>query len=101
MADPASTPTRKSVSLPAELWKKIEDFRFGNRVPTESEAIRRLIEAGLVAAEAVTVDDLIADLRNRQHSDLAEMIFMARLEITDPKEAERLHTVRHLGPPKF
>ncbi len=41
--------TRKIVSLPAHLAKAIENFRFGERVSTEAEAIRRLIEAGLEA----------------------------------------------------
>ena len=41
--------TRKIVSLPAQLAKAIEDFRFGERISTEAEAIRRLIEAGLDA----------------------------------------------------
>jgi metal-responsive CopG/Arc/MetJ family transcriptional regulator len=44
--------TRKIVSLPAHLAKAIEDFRFGERISTEAEAIRRLIEAGLEAQKA-------------------------------------------------
>lgn len=47
MEDAPAPAPRKSVSLPADLWKKVEDYRFNNRVPTESEAIRRLIELGL------------------------------------------------------
>jgi hypothetical protein len=39
--------TRKIVSLPAELAQAIEDYRFTNRLKTEAEAIRQLIEAGL------------------------------------------------------
>lgn len=30
-----------------ELLKRIEDFRFDNRIPTRSEAIRRLLEEAL------------------------------------------------------
>ena len=41
---------RKIVSLPADLAKAVEDFRFENRITTESEAMRRLIELGLRAA---------------------------------------------------
>jgi metal-responsive CopG/Arc/MetJ family transcriptional regulator len=41
---------RKLVSLPHELLAAIEDYRFANRIKTESEAIRRLIELGLEAA---------------------------------------------------
>ena len=43
------TTVRKLVSLPRPMVKAIEDYRFANRVSTESEAIRRLIEAGLRA----------------------------------------------------
>ena len=35
------------VSLPPETWRKVEDYRFDNRINTESGAIRRLIDAGL------------------------------------------------------
>lgn len=42
---------RKMVTLPQDLWEKVTDFRFDNRINTESEAIRRLIELGLQAAE--------------------------------------------------
>lgn len=40
---------RKIFSLPETLWAEIENFRFAHRVKTESEAIRRLVEAGLHA----------------------------------------------------
>ena len=32
-----------------KLIQKIEDFRYGNRIPSRSEAIRLLVEAGLKA----------------------------------------------------
>lgn len=38
---------RKLVSLPPDLAQAIEDYRFAQRINSESEAIRRLIEAGL------------------------------------------------------
>ena len=44
---PKSMVTRKIVSLPAALAQAIEDYRFSNRLKTEAEAIRRLIEVGL------------------------------------------------------
>jgi hypothetical protein len=44
--------TRKIVSLPAELAQAIEDYRFANRMKTEAEAIRRLIELGLGKARS-------------------------------------------------
>lgn len=51
MSETTSPPARKSVSLPAELWGHVDAYRFGNRITTESEAIRRLIELGLEAAK--------------------------------------------------
>jgi len=47
MAVNPETTARKLVSLPHELVKQIQDFRFENRIPSESEAIRRLITVGL------------------------------------------------------
>ena len=38
---------RKVVSLPEDLAKRLEDFRFNNRIKSEAEAMRRLIELGL------------------------------------------------------
>ena len=40
---------RKVVSLPAALAEAIDDYRFDERIKTEAEAVRRLIEAGLAA----------------------------------------------------
>jgi len=45
------TTVRKLVSLPKAMVQAIEDFRFGERIKTESEAIRRLIELGLKASD--------------------------------------------------
>jgi hypothetical protein len=39
--------SRKMVSLPAELAEQVEDYRFANRLKTEADAIRRLIQLGL------------------------------------------------------
>ena len=47
---------RKTVSLPASVWRQIEDFQFGNRLKRETEAIRRLIDLGLDAASAKASD---------------------------------------------
>jgi hypothetical protein len=52
MARPRTGDTRKMVTLPAELAKAIEDYRFNSRLNTEAEAIRRLIELGLKAHES-------------------------------------------------
>jgi hypothetical protein len=43
---------RKLVSLSCPMVRAIEDYRFANRVSTESGAIRRLAEAGLRARNA-------------------------------------------------
>ena len=38
---------RKVVLLPHEMAARIEDFRFGHRIASETEAMRRLLERGL------------------------------------------------------
>jgi metal-responsive CopG/Arc/MetJ family transcriptional regulator len=43
-------PTKKPqilLTLDEELLERIEDYRYGNRIPTRSEAIRRLIDEAL------------------------------------------------------
>jgi metal-responsive CopG/Arc/MetJ family transcriptional regulator len=45
-------PTEKPkilITFENDLLTKIDDYRFGNRINTRSEAIRRLIEEGLKA----------------------------------------------------
>ena len=51
MARPAAYPVKKVIGLTAEMAERIRDFRFTHRIDTENEAIRRLIELGLKAAE--------------------------------------------------
>ncbi len=41
---------RKTVSLPASLWQRVEDYQFANRIKRDTKAVRRLIELGLEAA---------------------------------------------------
>ena len=36
--------TRKSVTLPNVLWEAIAEFREANGIPTEAEALRRMLE---------------------------------------------------------
>ncbi|GBQ46530.1 hypothetical protein [Komagataeibacter europaeus] len=43
--------TQKLVSMPKEMAQAIADYRFANRLPSEAEAIRRLIAKGLEASE--------------------------------------------------
>lgn len=38
------------VSLPPALAEQVEDYRFENRLKTEADAIRRLLQLGLDAA---------------------------------------------------
>ncbi len=52
MKEPASEPLlRKTVSLPEGMWKRVEDFQFGNRIKRDSEAIRQLVEMGLAVVD--------------------------------------------------
>jgi hypothetical protein len=46
--DPKSE--RIVISLPLGLLKSIQDYRFGNRINSQSAAVRRLIELGLQKA---------------------------------------------------
>jgi metal-responsive CopG/Arc/MetJ family transcriptional regulator len=43
-------PTKKDIlnfAVDKDLMKRLDDFRFGNRINTRSEAIRRLIDEAL------------------------------------------------------
>jgi hypothetical protein len=44
-------PVKKLVRLTEEQERQIADFRFAQRIQSENEAIRRLIELGLEAAK--------------------------------------------------
>jgi len=57
MSRPSTAPIRKQVNLPPDVARKVDDYRFENRISTESEAIRRLIELGLKAVEAEVRDE--------------------------------------------
>lgn len=41
--------TRKSIALPDTLWDAVSDYRHGQHIPSEAEAVRRLVQAGLDA----------------------------------------------------
>lgn len=43
--------TRRQISLPDAVWARVVDYRFAERIPSEAEAVRRLIQAGLDAEE--------------------------------------------------
>lgn len=46
---PPEKPVRKVVPLPPSMWKRVDEWRFEQRIRTEFEAVRRLIERGLSA----------------------------------------------------
>lgn len=50
MSKSVSYPVKKLIGLTEEQVQQIADFRFDQRIPSESEAIRQLIEMGLQAA---------------------------------------------------
>lgn len=45
-------PVRKLLAMPADLAERITAYRYDRRIPSESEAIRRLIKAALKRHEA-------------------------------------------------
>lgn len=51
MAVNPETTVRKLITLSRDLAKRVEDFRFSQRLKTEAEAFRQLIESGLAAEE--------------------------------------------------
>jgi hypothetical protein len=44
-------PIRKLVTVPSDVARRVDDYRFGRRIGSESEAIRRLISIGLEHTE--------------------------------------------------
>ncbi len=50
MARPPVLTVKKLIAMPPALAAAIEDWRFANRIGSEAEAIRRLIQMGLEAA---------------------------------------------------
>jgi hypothetical protein len=50
---PSSDPIiRKTMPLPKSLWDAIADYRFGNRLNAEAEAMRQIVEIGVAAVAA-------------------------------------------------
>jgi hypothetical protein len=43
-------PVKKVIALSSEMAERIRDYRFTERIESENEAIRRLIDAGLLAS---------------------------------------------------
>lgn len=64
MARPKTMAVRKIVNLPEGMLDQIKDFWHAERLPNESEAIRRLIELGLKADSHIdSLEEDIATLR--------------------------------------
>lgn len=51
MAINKQTTVQKLVAMPRSLVEKISEYRYDNRLPSEAEAIRRLIQRGLESEE--------------------------------------------------
>jgi hypothetical protein len=49
MSQPPEGTSRKSVTLPDELWEAINEYRHAQRIRTEREAVERLLQRGLDA----------------------------------------------------
>ena len=41
--------TRKSITLPRELWQAVDDYRFSERIGSQAGAVRILLQVGLEA----------------------------------------------------
>jgi hypothetical protein len=52
MARPKTYPIKKVIGFDPEMLERIRNFRFDQRIDTESDAIRQLIETGLGKAPA-------------------------------------------------
>lgn len=50
----ATKKPRFSITVPEELLKKIDDYRFNNRIASRAEAVIRLIEMGFDVLEQET-----------------------------------------------
>jgi hypothetical protein len=85
-------PVKKLVNLTEDQAARISAFRFDERIPSENEAIRRLIDLGLAAAGAVTVDELISYCRDQKHFDQAEVIESLVFEVQNPSDKPFLHS---------
>jgi hypothetical protein len=50
MPRPTAFPIKKLIGFDADLWGKVREYRFSEKLNTESDAVRRLIELGLSAS---------------------------------------------------
>jgi hypothetical protein len=61
--DPVLT-SKKLINLDPAMLDRISDFRFTNRINTESEALRLLLEIGLDHLDREANDDRAVEVRN-------------------------------------
>jgi hypothetical protein len=61
--DPVLT-SKKLINLDPAMLDRISDFRFTNRINTESEALRLLLEIGLDHLDREANDDRRVEVRN-------------------------------------
>jgi hypothetical protein len=59
MSKDATHTETKLVRMSPELVQRIADYRFEQRLPSEAEAIRRLIELGLKAAQKAAEEPVL------------------------------------------
>lgn len=57
----ATNRPRYTVSVDDDMFKKIEDFRYGNRYPNRAEATVELIRLGLEAVEKREQEKKLSD----------------------------------------
>lgn len=96
-----SASKRLQMVITEDELKSIEDWQFANRVPSKSEAIRRLCQMGLVAHQrsddAAKRSRKILDEANR-HEDMVISFFKAfiddvALENIDPREIRKRYMI--------
>lgn len=63
MGKPQESGLRRGVTLTPDLAERVDNYRFSNRIKSDVETLRRLIEAGLSAAEAARHDSSAAAVR--------------------------------------
>ena len=52
MGRPKIMAKRKILSLPVQLIEQIDEYRYRNKIPTEADAIRSLIQIGISASDS-------------------------------------------------
>ena len=55
MENPTDPPTRKTMTLPESVWRRISRFRFSSEIKSETEAVRLIVDAGLDVLAPVPV----------------------------------------------